>query len=158
MAAADSGIREWSSTCNHDGRERTATWPVEDSAPAAPWLGLRHACRKARNSIPLLNNDGVSLLGGLHTAEMGTEEPASPHFSTTSVRTAQRQSHSSTMGRSSRTGRSLDGGVIAHGDIRGVRTGDHVGGNGASDAVMLIYRRRLQSDLPLSISLLRSHF
>ena len=141
--------------------EHTSTGTTKNARPGGPVEeenAPAQASWKARNSTPLLNNDGVSLLGDLHTAEMGTEEPASPHFSTVSVRAAQRQIRSTTMDISSRTGRSLDGGVIAHGDIRGVRTGDHVDGNGSGDAVMMIYKRRLKSDLSRSIYLLRSCF
>ena len=61
------------------------------------------------------------------------------------------------MDASSRTCRSPDGGVIGHGSGRGVQDGDHVQGDVASDAVMKIYRRRLKSESPLSIYVLRSH-
>ena len=63
---------------------------------------------------------------------------------------------------SSRTGRSLDGGVIGHGDNRGARAVDHGrlqhDGDAASDAVMMVHKLRLQSESALHMYLLRSCF
>ena len=63
---------------------------------------------------------------------------------------------------SSRTGRSLDGGVIGHGDNRSARAGDHGrlqhDGDAASDALVMVHRLRLQSELALHMYLLRSYF
>ena len=59
---------------------------------------------------------------------------------------------------SSRTGRSLDGGVIGDGGSRGVRGAEHVRGDDESDASMMIYTRRLKSDSLVFISVLRSYF
>jgi hypothetical protein len=108
-------------------------------APAAPWLDLRQACGKARNSIPLLN-----------------EESTSPPFSTGTVRTAEQRL--ATMDGSSRTGRSLDGGVIEHGDSRGIRWSNDDRGDEASDALVRVHTRRLQSESPAYMSVFRSQF
>jgi hypothetical protein len=85
-------------------------------------------------------------------------EAGAPNAHNRVTRIAQQRKHRTTMDGSSRTGRSLDGGVIGDGGSRGVRGADHVRGDDGSDALMRIYTHRLKSDLLLSISVLRSHF
>ena len=113
--------------------------PSPVRAPAAPWLDLRQACGEARNIIRLLN-----------------KESTSPPFSTGTVRTAEQRL--ATMDGSSRTGRSLDGGVIEHGDSRGIRWSNDDRGDEASDALVRVHTRRLQSESPAYMSVFRSQF
>ena len=85
-------------------------------------------------------------------------EAGAPNAHNRATRIAQQRKHRTTMDGSSRTGRSLDGGVIGDGGSRGVRGAEHVRGDDESDASMMIYTHRLKSNSPLFISVLRSHF